>query len=68
VLVRLLWRAEVRLEGWEPRFEMTHRRVVPPGEALWLVTAAEEAMGPIYRRLFAEAAHAPADRDDRPNR
>lgn len=36
VLVRSLWRAAVRLEGWEPRFEMIHRRVVPPGEALRL--------------------------------
>jgi 8-oxo-dGTP pyrophosphatase MutT (NUDIX family) len=29
VLVRSLWRAEVRLERWQPRFEMTHRRLVP---------------------------------------
>jgi ADP-ribose pyrophosphatase YjhB (NUDIX family) len=34
VLVRSLWRAEVCLESWNPRFEMTHRRLVPPGEAL----------------------------------
>jgi ADP-ribose pyrophosphatase YjhB (NUDIX family) len=28
VLVRSMWRAEVQLEPWEPRFEIPHRRVV----------------------------------------
>lgn len=60
VLVRSLWRAEVRLERWQPRFEMTHRRLVPAGRALE-VMAVEDGMDPIYRRMFLEAglAHPP---------
>jgi ADP-ribose pyrophosphatase YjhB (NUDIX family) len=42
-LVRSLWRAEVRLERWEPRFEMAHRRLVPAEEAVQSVTIAEGA-------------------------
>jgi ADP-ribose pyrophosphatase YjhB (NUDIX family) len=33
VLVRSHWRAEVVLHPWEPRFEMTHRLLVPAGDA-----------------------------------
>jgi len=29
-----LWRADVLLEAWQPQFEITHRRLVPTGEAL----------------------------------
>ena len=54
VLVRSLWRAEVRLERWQPRFETTHRRLVPAGQALEAM-AVEPGMRPIYRRMFAEA-------------
>ncbi len=32
VLVRSLWRAEVELAPWEPRFEIPHRRVVAATE------------------------------------
>jgi hypothetical protein len=56
VLVRSMWRAEVRLERWAPRFEMAHRRLVPADEALRQVVIAEPGVGPIYRRMFAEAA------------
>jgi hypothetical protein len=55
ILVRSLWRADVRLESWNPRFEMTHRRLAAAGEAPRAVTIAEAAMGPIYRRMFAQA-------------
>jgi ADP-ribose pyrophosphatase YjhB (NUDIX family) len=55
VLVRSLWRAEVRLDAWQPRFEMTHRRLVPAGEAFRHLTI-DDGHGPIYRRMFAEAA------------
>jgi 8-oxo-dGTP pyrophosphatase MutT (NUDIX family) len=67
VLVRSLWRAEVRLERWQPRFEMTHRRLVPAGKALRAMTI-EDGMGPIYRRMFAEAAIPAEDGQDQSSR
>jgi ADP-ribose pyrophosphatase YjhB (NUDIX family) len=54
VLVRSVWRAEVELLLWEPRFEIAHRRVVPATDLLshlWM----EEGFEPIYRRALAEA-------------
>ena len=60
VLVRSMWRAEVRLQRWAPRFEITHRRLVPADDALRSVTIAEPGVGPIYRRMFVEAAIANA--------
>jgi ADP-ribose pyrophosphatase YjhB (NUDIX family) len=60
VLVRSMWRAEVRLERWAPRFEISYRRLLPANEALQSVTIAEPSVGPIYRRMFAEAALASA--------
>jgi ADP-ribose pyrophosphatase YjhB (NUDIX family) len=59
VLVRSMWRAEVRLERWAPRFEIPYRRLLPANEALRSVVIAEPSVGPIYRRMFAEAALAP---------
>jgi ADP-ribose pyrophosphatase YjhB (NUDIX family) len=56
VLVRSMWRAEVSLERWAPRFGIAHRRLVPADEALRQVVIAEPGVGPIYRRMFAEAA------------
>lgn len=56
VLVRSMWRAEVRLERWAPRFEISYRRLLPANEALRSVVIAEPSVGPIYRRMFAEAA------------
>jgi ADP-ribose pyrophosphatase YjhB (NUDIX family) len=55
VLVRSMWRAEVRLRRWAPRFEIAHRRLVSAHEALRSVILAEPAVGPIYRRMFVEA-------------
>jgi ADP-ribose pyrophosphatase YjhB (NUDIX family) len=55
VLVRAHWLAEVRLEAWRPRYEMTGRRLVPRDEALdtmWI----EHGFAPMYRRIFSEAA------------
>jgi ADP-ribose pyrophosphatase YjhB (NUDIX family) len=60
VLVRSMWRADVRLRRWAARFEIAHRRLVPADEALRSVTIAEPGVGPIYRRMFVEAALAPA--------
>ena len=54
VLVRSVWRAEVELLLWEPRFEITYRRVVPAIEVLshlWM----EEGYEPIYHRALVEA-------------
>jgi ADP-ribose pyrophosphatase YjhB (NUDIX family) len=67
VLVRSMWRAEVRLQRWAPRFEITHRRLVPAHEALWSVTIAEPGVAPIYRRMFMEAAISSTDCEDRPD-
>jgi ADP-ribose pyrophosphatase YjhB (NUDIX family) len=60
VLVRSMWRAEVRLRRWAPRFEIANRRLLPADEALRLVTVAEPSVGPIYRRMLLEAALPPA--------
>ena len=55
VLVRSVWRAEVDLMPWEPRFEIAHRRLVRTDELLsnlWI----EEGFEPIYNRTLKEAA------------
>jgi ADP-ribose pyrophosphatase YjhB (NUDIX family) len=54
VLVRSHWRAEVRVLRWEPRFEMTHRRLVP-AEAALRSMAIPEGLAALYRRMFAQA-------------
>jgi ADP-ribose pyrophosphatase YjhB (NUDIX family) len=54
VLVRSIWRAEVDLMPWEPRFEIAHRRVVPASKllsSLWM----EDGFEPIYYRALREA-------------
>lgn len=54
VLVRSVWRAEVELMPWEPRFEIAHRLVVRATELLahlWI----EEGFEPMYHRALAEA-------------
>jgi ADP-ribose pyrophosphatase YjhB (NUDIX family) len=63
VLIRSMWHAEVRLAAWEPRFEMTHRRLLPADEAFGSLTI-PDGLRPFYRRLFAEAALFPADDHD----
>jgi ADP-ribose pyrophosphatase YjhB (NUDIX family) len=55
VLVRAFWRAQVRLDPWQPRFEMVERRLAPVTEAftsMWI----EDGFTPMYRRILAEAA------------
>lgn len=54
VLVRSLWRAEVEVEPWKPRFEITHRRLVPAAAAFACLTLPAE-LRPLHRRAFAEA-------------
>jgi ADP-ribose pyrophosphatase YjhB (NUDIX family) len=55
VLVRSIWRAEVDLMPWEPRFEIAHRRVISTNEVLsnlWIEVGSE----PIFYRSLREAA------------
>jgi len=58
VLVRGIWRAEVDLLPWRPRFEIPWRRVVPIaelGDHLWM----EDGLEPIFRRAVVEAGIPP---------
>ncbi|MCL7427235.1 NUDIX domain-containing protein [Streptomyces sp. YS415] len=55
VLVRSHWLAQVRLDPWEPRFEMTARQLVPANEVLARMWIAD-GFAPLYHRMFAEAA------------
>ena len=52
VLVRSFWLADVVLHPWVPRFETSHRRVVPATE---LSSHLSPAFMPIYRRALDEA-------------
>lgn len=52
VLVRSFWRARVLLGAWEPRFEISHRRVVPATEVL---SHLPPPFLPILRRALADA-------------
>ena len=54
VLVRAIWRADVELQPWEPRFEIRHRRVVPAADLLSHLTL-DEGYLPTYRRALIEA-------------
>jgi hypothetical protein len=54
VLVRSIWRADVELNVWEPRFEIRHRRLVPAEDLLthlWI----EEGFEALYHRALIEA-------------
>jgi 8-oxo-dGTP pyrophosphatase MutT (NUDIX family) len=54
VLVRSIWRAQVRLDPWQPEFEIPFRRTVPAHDLarhLWMEDGAE----PIYSRAAREA-------------
>lgn len=53
VLVRSLWRAEVELLPWEPRFEFAYRRLVTPDVLKDMVIGGEFAR--IIRRALEEA-------------
>jgi len=54
VLVRAHWLARVRVDMWQPRFEMVQRYLVPASQAyasMWI----PEEFRPMYRRIFTEA-------------
>lgn len=48
VLVRSFWRAQIELGPWQPRFEISHRRLVEPG-------ALAPLLPPLYARILARA-------------
>jgi 8-oxo-dGTP pyrophosphatase MutT (NUDIX family) len=54
VLVRGQWLAQVFLDVWEPKFEMTHRRLVPMDSAFEQIDI-PPGWEPFIRRMFAEA-------------
>ena len=55
ILVRSLWRAEIELAPWEPRFEVTHRRTVTPAAVIDRLTMAD-GLARIVSRALREAA------------
>ncbi|WP_431916398.1 NUDIX hydrolase [Nonomuraea jabiensis] len=55
VLIRSYWRAEVRLQEWEPEFEIRHRRVVPESEAKKYVRDPDLAATRVSFRALDEA-------------
>jgi ADP-ribose pyrophosphatase YjhB (NUDIX family) len=62
VLVRSVWRADVELAPWEPRFEIRHRRVVPAADVMDHLALDSDAFAPIIRRELQEASVAPPAR------
>ena len=60
VLVRSLWRVVVSLRQWEPRHEISHRRLVPSDTALAQINL-PQGLRPIYRRWFHEALAGSSD-------
>ena len=56
VLVRSVWRADVKLRPWEARFEIADRRVVAASEAGNALSLAAHPFAALIRRELAEAA------------
>jgi ADP-ribose pyrophosphatase YjhB (NUDIX family) len=56
VLVRSVWRAEVELAPWEPRFEIAHRRVVAATHVMGHLAIETHPFAPIIRRELQEAS------------
>jgi ADP-ribose pyrophosphatase YjhB (NUDIX family) len=56
VLVRSVWRAEVELGPWEPRFEIPHRSVVAAGHVPRHLAIETHPFAPIIRRELQEAS------------
>jgi ADP-ribose pyrophosphatase YjhB (NUDIX family) len=54
IFVRSLWRADVELAPWEPKFEIAHRRLVTPAEVESNLLAGSP-FAPIIRRALVEA-------------
>ncbi|MGI8576976.1 MAG: hypothetical protein ACR2KG_03465 [Nocardioidaceae bacterium] len=56
VLVRSFWRPDVRLDAWEPEFEIDHRRIVSASEGTRYVRDPDAAAIRIHLRALVEAA------------
>jgi ADP-ribose pyrophosphatase YjhB (NUDIX family) len=54
VLVRSFWRATVTLHEWQQEYEIAHRSLVAPHEALDLI-APGDGWRPIFERILFEA-------------
>jgi len=52
ILVRAIWRANVRLLEWDPKFEIRHRRLVSFADAL----DSADTYRAVWERAFREAA------------
>jgi ADP-ribose pyrophosphatase YjhB (NUDIX family) len=55
VLVRSMWRAEVELAPWDPRFEIPHRKVVAPADVARELAVDEHPFAAFLRRELHEA-------------
>jgi ADP-ribose pyrophosphatase YjhB (NUDIX family) len=65
VLVRSIWRADVEVREWDPRFEIRYRRLVPVADLLahlWI----EEGFEAFFHRVLIEAGLLPAARHHGP--
>jgi ADP-ribose pyrophosphatase YjhB (NUDIX family) len=56
VLVRSVWRADVKLRPWEARFEIADRRVVTPAAVGDILSLRSHPFAAIIRRELQEAA------------
>ncbi|MBM3935237.1 MAG: NUDIX domain-containing protein [SAR202 cluster bacterium] len=54
ILIRSLWRAEVTAHPWDPKYEVLHRLLLPPDQAMAKLTLAK-GRRPIVVRWFQEA-------------
>lgn len=54
-IVRSLWRADVEVAPWRPKFEVTYRRIEPAANALDHLTVSDGIYARIFKRAFREA-------------
>ncbi|MFC5747602.1 NUDIX hydrolase [Actinomadura rugatobispora] len=55
VLVRSIWRAEVEVGPWTPRFEIRHRRIVAAADLATELKLGAHPFAPLVRRALLEA-------------
>jgi 8-oxo-dGTP pyrophosphatase MutT (NUDIX family) len=56
MLVRSVWRAQVKLSAWQPRFEMPYRRVVPAADVIEHLALDTQPFAPIICRALHESS------------
>ena len=59
MLVRSVWRADVRILAWEPEHEIEHRLVVPAALGARYLGFPDEGATRIHLRALAEAGLEP---------